>query len=64
MFKRFTLDEVSSQSQIKSSVGRGIRSTILELYPDIEEVLSTQGRGPPPILRAALSISPTTHVGD
>lgn len=40
MFKRFTQEEcISSQSQIKSSVGRGIRSAILEQYPKIEAVV-------------------------
>ena len=40
MFKRFSQEEcVSSQSQVKSSVGRGIRQAIVEQYPRIEEVL-------------------------
>ncbi|KAJ8609030.1 hypothetical protein CTAYLR_008694 [Chrysophaeum taylorii] len=37
MFKRFTQEEVSSQSQVKSSVGRGIRASILESYPQLED---------------------------
>jgi len=40
MFKRFSPEEcVSSQSQVKSSVGRGIRQAIVDQYPRIEEVL-------------------------
>mmetsp|Transcript_17464 Transcript_17464/g.59956 ORF Transcript_17464/g.59956 Transcript_17464/m.59956 type:complete len:184 (-) Transcript_17464:67-618(-) len=39
MFKRFTMEEVSSQSQVKSSVGRGIKASILEIYPEIDGVL-------------------------
>lgn len=38
-FKRFTTEQISSQSQIKSSVGRGIRSAVLDQFPDIEDVL-------------------------
>jgi malignant T-cell-amplified sequence len=37
---RFTEEEsVSSQGQVKSSVQRGIRAKILELYPLLEGVL-------------------------
>lgn len=36
MFKRFTKDDISSASQVKSSVQRGIRKSILEKYPKLE----------------------------
>eukprot|EP00611_Tribonema_gayanum_P029849 TRINITY_DN8122_c0_g1_i1.p1 TRINITY_DN8122_c0_g1~~TRINITY_DN8122_c0_g1_i1.p1 ORF type:complete len:183 (-),score=32.64 TRINITY_DN8122_c0_g1_i1:43-591(-) len=40
MFKRFTQDEnVSSNSQIKSSVQRSMRAKLIEQFPLIEEVL-------------------------
>ena len=40
MFKRFTQEEcVSSQSQVKSSVGRAIRTAICDQYPKIEDVI-------------------------
>ena len=40
MFKNFTVEEtVSSRSQVKSSVARGIRTNILELYPRLEPVI-------------------------
>jgi len=40
MFKKFTQEEsVSSHSQVKSSVGRAIRSSVLELYPALEDVV-------------------------
>lgn len=37
MFKKFTTEEVSTQNQIKSSVQRGVRAKVLELYPFLEE---------------------------
>ena len=39
MFRKFTQEEISSQSQVKSSVGRGIRTSILELYPGLEDLI-------------------------
>jgi PUA domain protein len=40
MFKRFSVEEnVSSNSAVKSSVLRGIRSSLLETYPRIEPVI-------------------------
>jgi len=40
MFKKFTKEEnVTGHSQIKSSVVRGIRNTIIEQYPMITEVI-------------------------
>ncbi|KAK8827999.1 hypothetical protein WA556_004630 [Blastocystis sp. ATCC 50177/Nand II] len=38
MFKKFYINEsISSKSQVKSSVARNIRKTILEQYPDFEK---------------------------
>jgi len=37
LFKKFSKDEVSTSSQVKSSVARGIRSSICESYPWVEE---------------------------
>ncbi|ORX84777.1 hypothetical protein K493DRAFT_291721 [Basidiobolus meristosporus CBS 931.73] len=42
MFKKFNIKEdVATQSQVKSSVQRGIRSKILERYPNLEPVIDT-----------------------
>ncbi|KAK9686985.1 translation machinery-associated protein 20 [Basidiobolus ranarum] len=42
MFKKFNIKEdVATQSQVKSSVQRGIRSKILERYPSLESVIDT-----------------------
>merc|ERR1719159_724862 len=38
-FKSFTLDDVVGQNQVKSSVQRGIRNSILETYPRLEPVM-------------------------
>lgn len=41
-FKRFTQEEsIISQSQVKSSVARSIRSSIVELFPPLEDQLDT-----------------------
>ncbi|GAB2211606.1 hypothetical protein Droror1_Dr00024930 [Drosera rotundifolia] len=39
MFKRFTAEEVSAQNQVKASVQRKIRQSIVEEYPGLEPVL-------------------------
>ncbi|KAL6058254.1 Pseudouridine synthase and archaeosine transglycosylase (PUA) domain-containing protein [Balamuthia mandrillaris] len=40
MFKKFTADEnVTGQNQVKASVGRGIRNSILEQYPILEPIM-------------------------
>lgn len=40
MFKKFDpAESVSSRSQVKSSVVRGIRAAIIEQYPLIEDVM-------------------------
>ena len=39
MFKRFTYDDVSSVSQVKSSVARGIRAKIAAQFPNLEPAL-------------------------
>eukprot|EP00033_Pygsuia_biforma_P003544 GCRY01003879.1.p1 GENE.GCRY01003879.1~~GCRY01003879.1.p1 ORF type:complete len:182 (-),score=25.66 GCRY01003879.1:202-747(-) len=37
MFKKFTEDSVRSTSKVKSSVQRGIRASVLEQYPMLED---------------------------
>ena len=45
MFKKFDQSAVSSRSQVKSSVVRGIRAALIEQYPLIEDVIDlTQNR--------------------
>jgi len=39
LFKNFTPDDVGGQNQVKSSVQRGIRNSILETYPRLEPVM-------------------------
>ena len=39
MFKKFDQSAVSSRSQVKSSVVRGIRAALIEQYPLIEDVI-------------------------
>ena len=40
MFKKFTLEEsVASQTQVKSSVARGLKKRIIEQYPMVEATL-------------------------
>ncbi|KAJ4871195.1 pseudouridine synthase and archaeosine transglycosylase (PUA) domain-containing protein [Raphanus sativus] len=39
MFKKFSMEEVSSQNQVKASVQRRIRQSIQEEYPGLETVL-------------------------
>ena len=39
MFKKFVPEDVSGQSQAKSSVARGIRTKILEQYPSLEDYI-------------------------
>jgi PUA domain protein len=40
MFKKFTaVENISTQSQVKASVARGIRNTILQQYPVLEGVI-------------------------
>eukprot|EP00927_Polykrikos_kofoidii_P067483 TRINITY_DN62973_c0_g1_i1.p1 TRINITY_DN62973_c0_g1~~TRINITY_DN62973_c0_g1_i1.p1 ORF type:complete len:181 (+),score=29.53 TRINITY_DN62973_c0_g1_i1:118-660(+) len=39
MFKGFSADDVSSMNQVKSSVQRGIKQKIIEMYPRLESVL-------------------------
>eukprot|EP00921_Rhytidocystis_pertsovi_P026465 GHVQ01042689.1.p1 GENE.GHVQ01042689.1~~GHVQ01042689.1.p1 ORF type:complete len:183 (+),score=26.07 GHVQ01042689.1:398-946(+) len=39
MMKRFGIDEVSSQNQMKSSVQRNVRSKVLQQYPRLEAVI-------------------------
>ncbi|KAH0921079.1 hypothetical protein HID58_021097 [Brassica napus] len=39
MFKKFSLEEISSQNQVKASVQRRIRQSIQEEYPGLETVL-------------------------
>ena len=39
MFKRFSTEEVSSISKVKSSVARSIRARLIEAYPLLEEVI-------------------------
>eukprot|EP00451_Oxyrrhis_marina_P001949 CAMPEP_0204275298 /NCGR_PEP_ID=MMETSP0468-20130131/25707_1 /ASSEMBLY_ACC=CAM_ASM_000383 /TAXON_ID=2969 /ORGANISM="Oxyrrhis marina" /LENGTH=183 /DNA_ID=CAMNT_0051251617 /DNA_START=42 /DNA_END=593 /DNA_ORIENTATION=- len=41
LFKGFTPADISGQNQPKSSQQRGIRSSILEAYPRLEEALDT-----------------------
>ena len=42
MFKKFTNEDISGQTQVKSSVQRGIKAKISEQYPLLEgEVLDT-----------------------
>ena len=42
MFKKFTNDDISGQTQVKSSVQRAIKAKISEQYPLLEgEVLDT-----------------------
>jgi len=42
MFKKFsTKENISGQSQVKSSVGRGIRTKIREQYPSLDPYLDT-----------------------
>ena len=36
-FRKFGLSDVSSQNSVKSSVQRGIRAKVCELYPSLEE---------------------------
>lgn len=36
MFKKFSSESISSNTQVKSSVAKGIRNTIVDLYPGIE----------------------------
>ncbi|KAG1667647.1 hypothetical protein FOA52_004674 [Chlamydomonas sp. UWO 241] len=37
LFKKFSREEISSSSQVKASVARGIRSGVCEQYPWLEE---------------------------
>lgn len=37
MFKKFSKDDVSSSNQVKASVARGIRTSVCEQYPWLEE---------------------------
>lgn len=39
MFKGFSTDDVSGTNQVKSSVQRGIKTTICEAYPRLEPVM-------------------------
>jgi len=40
MFKKFTKEEdVTATSQMKTSVARGIRQTVLEQYPTLQEYI-------------------------
>ncbi|KAG2256652.1 hypothetical protein Bca52824_075946 [Brassica carinata] len=39
MFKKFSLEEVSSQNQVKTSVQRRIRQSIQDEYPGLETVM-------------------------
>ncbi|CAA6654313.1 unnamed protein product [Spirodela intermedia] len=39
MFKKFSLEEVSGQNQVKASVQRKIRQSIVDEYPGLEPVL-------------------------
>ena len=42
MFKKFSPEEsVSSTSQVKNSVTRGIQSGIIEQFPDLEDAIET-----------------------
>eukprot|EP00903_Cladosiphon_okamuranus_P019687 g18091.t1 len=47
MFKRFSQDDVSSSSQVKSSVQRGFRAKLLEQFPNsepyLEDILPKKG---------------------
>lgn len=37
LFKKFSIDEISSQNQVKSSVQRAIRAKVIDAYPWLEE---------------------------
>ncbi|CAK0773268.1 hypothetical protein CVIRNUC_004047 [Coccomyxa viridis] len=37
MFRKFTLEDISTQNQVKSSIQRGIRAKICTSYPILEE---------------------------
>ncbi|GLJ17882.1 hypothetical protein SUGI_0312790 [Cryptomeria japonica] len=39
MFKKFTSEEISSHNQVKASVQRKIRQSILDEYPDLDPVI-------------------------
>jgi PUA domain protein len=54
MFKTFTAQDVSSQNQAKSSITRGIRASVLELYPRLEPVIDELlPKKPPTVLGKA-----------
>merc|ERR1712070_888180 len=52
MFKKFGKEEVSSSSQVKSSVTRGIRSTLISQYPVIEQAIDDILPKKPPMVQA------------
>eukprot|EP00249_Psilotum_nudum_P008760 c21492_g1_i1 orf=184-729(+) len=39
MFRKFTVEEITSQNQVKASMQRKIRQSIAEEYPDLEPIL-------------------------
>jgi PUA domain protein len=52
MFKTFVEGDISAQNQAKSSVTRGIRAQVLELYPRLEPVIDDilPKKDPPTVL--------------